>query len=59
MKTKPRATIAALASSVILLGTAAGANAQERRFFQDAPKQGAAKDRANTGGSEAPVLGCN
>jgi hypothetical protein len=59
MKTKHRAMIAALASSVILLGTAAGANAQERRFFQDAPKPGAAKDRANTEGPEAPILGCN
>jgi hypothetical protein len=59
MKTKPRATIAALASSVILLGTAAGANAQERRFFQDVPKQGAAKDRANTEAPDAPTLGCN
>jgi hypothetical protein len=57
MKTKTRATIAALAS-VILLGTAAAANAQERGFFQ-APKQGAAKDRANTEAPEAPILGCN
>ncbi len=59
MKTKPRAIIAALASSVILLGAAAGANAQERRFFQEAPKPGAAKDRANTEGPEAPILGCS
>ena len=58
MKTSIRATIAALASSVILLGAAAAANAQERSFFQ-APKPGAAKDRANTEGPEAPILGCN
>ena len=59
MKPKLRATIAALASSVILLAAAAGANAQERRFFQDAPKPGATKDRGNTEAPEAPILGCS
>lgn len=57
MKTRSRATIAALASSIILLGTA-GANAQERRFFQDVPRQGTAKDRA-TEAPDIPTLGCN
>ncbi|HEV7409279.1 MAG TPA: hypothetical protein VGO01_12410 [Bradyrhizobium sp.] len=54
MKTKSRATIAALASSVILLGAAVGANAQERRFFQ-APKPGAATERV----PDAPILECS
>jgi hypothetical protein len=46
---------AALAASVIVLG-AASAGAQERRFYQDVPKQGAAKDRA---AAEAPTLECS
>ena len=53
MKAKSRATIAALASSVILFGAAIGANAQERRFFQ-APKKGAVPER-----TDAPTLECS
>lgn len=61
MKDIFRATrFAGLAASVVLLATAT-ANAQGRGFFQDVPKQGAAKqgapgDRAT---ADAPTLGCS
>jgi hypothetical protein len=45
-----------LAASVILLATAT-ANAQGRGFFQEVPKQGAARDRAAA--TDAPTLGCS